>query len=184
MATPKPVEWLEQSWLWSLKKFLISLYQWSKCLMKVITILFNIFENSIHVGHGIFKALFWNVQRNSNSMCFLMKCIWKLSISISSCAFRMSWIAILWGRPCTIHYLKKLSACAGENVICSSVDLGSVKSGHKEVCDFAIVVLVKKGQGSSKLVDLPFRDILEVLSHKRLAKMLCCFYLASIICLF
>lgn len=124
--------------------------------------------------HGIFKALFWNVQRNSNSMCFLMKCIWKLSISISSCAFRMSWIAILWGRPYTIHYLKKFSACVGENVVYSSVDLGSVKSGHKEVCDYVIVV-VKKGQGSSKLVDLPFRDILEVLSHKRPTKMLWAF---------
>lgn len=94
MALQKPVEWLVHSCLWILKTFLISVCKWSKCPMKVITRLFNIFEKQRSLwGHGIFKALFWNVQRNS--MCFLMKCIWKSSISISSCAFPMSWIATL-----------------------------------------------------------------------------------------
>lgn len=134
MATQKPVEWREQSWLWILKKFLISVYKSSYHWWKLSLNSLIFLKTTFMWGHGIFKALFWNVQRNSNSMCFLMKCIWKLSVSISSCAFRMSWIAILWGRPCTIHYLKKFSACVGENVVCSCVDLGSVKSGHKEVC--------------------------------------------------
>jgi hypothetical protein len=90
MASQLPVECLVQSCLWVWSKFRISVCKWSKCLMSVITRLFNILKNnknSIHFGgmkylkycfemlkgieHVLFNEMYLEAFHKHQQLCFL-----------------------------------------------------------------------------------------------------------------
>lgn len=59
-------------------------------------------------------------------MCFLMECVWKLSMLISSCLLEYFELPF-WGAD-IVPVLKKYSSCTKENVLWRFVELGLVET--------------------------------------------------------